>query len=87
VSGRLLVIEQLRNAEIQQLGHSRRSHQNIRGFEIAMNDEVLMGVVDCAADSLEKLQSRGDVQAIRIAKSIDGDAVNVLHDDIGASVR
>ena len=51
-----------------------------------MNNEILMGVVNCAAYHLEKLEPRGDIQAVRIAEGIDGNAVNVFHDKVGAAI-
>jgi len=52
-----------------------------------MNDEILMSVVDAPHTVWKSFRPRGDVQAIRIAVGIDGNAVNVLHDDIGAAIR
>jgi hypothetical protein len=83
----LTVVQQFCNSEIQQLWNSRRRYQDIRRLEIPMNDEVLVGVVHRGANRLKQFQSGIDVQPMRIAESIDGDAVDVLHDDVGASVR
>ena len=52
-----------------------------------MHDEVLMGVMHCSADCLKQLQTRSDIQTVRVAVDVDGDAVDVLHDDVRATIR
>ena len=43
-------LQQFGDAEIQQLWRAIRRHEDVRGFQIAVNDEVLMRVLDGGAD-------------------------------------
>ena len=52
-----------------------------------MNDEVLMGVMHRRTHDLKQLQPGRDVQTVRVAVGVDGDAVDVFHDDVGGAVR
>ena len=83
----LPVVQELRDTEVEKLRHARSGHQDVRGLEIAMHDEVLMRVVHGGADGLEQLETGRDVQAERIAIGIDRCAVDVLHDDVSGLVR
>jgi hypothetical protein len=49
--------------------------------EIAMDDALLMGVLDGFADGEEELEALAGVEAAIIAILRDGDAVDVLHDE------
>jgi hypothetical protein len=57
VPSRLPIVEQLCDAEIQQFWDARRRHENIRWLQIAMNNEILVGVVNRAAYHLEQFES------------------------------
>ncbi len=86
VPRRLPIVQQFCNAEIQELRNAGRGHQDIRGLEIAMHDEILVGIMNRRANRLKQLQPRIDIEPVRIAKDIDGHAVDIFHDDIGAAV-
>ena len=50
-------IQQFRNPEVQEPGHSVWCDQNIAGFEIAMNHPILMRVLNGGANAEEQLQA------------------------------
>ncbi len=52
-----------------------------------MHDEVLMRVMHRGTDRLKKLEPGYDVQAVRVAERVDGDAVDIFHDDVRGPVR
>ena len=80
------IVEQLGNAEVQQLGDAGAGHQNVGRLQVAMHDEILMRVMHRGAHHLEQLQARGHLQMVGVAVDVDGDAVDVFHDDVGRAV-
>ncbi len=56
VSG-LAHFDELRDAEVEQLQRAIAGHQDVRGFQVAMDDEVLMRGVDCRADAAEQSEA------------------------------
>ena len=87
VMSRLAFVQQFGDAEVEQFGHAIGRDQDVRGLEVAMHDEILMRVMHCGTNRLKKLEPGYDVQAVRVAVGIDGDAVDILHDDVGGPVR
>ena len=51
-------IKQLRDTEVEQLDLSRWRDHHVAGLEVAMDDELLMGVLDRSADALDQLDAR-----------------------------
>ncbi|MFZ0800618.1 MAG: hypothetical protein WAN70_00500 [Terriglobales bacterium] len=76
-------VEHFGNAKIQEPDHALLGNQNIAGLQITMDDEVLMGILHCQADCTEQLQAFGHRQSASIAKFVDANALDVLHDQIG----
>ena len=56
-------VEQLGDAEVEQLRRAFRGHQDVRGLQVAVHDQVLVCVLDGAADVEEQLQSLAHVRA------------------------
>src|SRR5579863_1765788 len=83
----LAIVQQFGDAEIKQFGHSGRRHQDVRGFEIPMHDEVLMGVMHRGTNDLKQLEPGRQVETVRITEGVDGEAIDVLHDNVDGSVR
>ena len=78
--------EKLRDAEVEQLRFALRRHEDVRRFQVAMNDQVLMRIGDRRADLAEELQALGRGQRMRVAVGVNRFAVHVLHDEIRQSV-
>ncbi|OPZ08886.1 MAG: hypothetical protein BWZ07_03087 [Alphaproteobacteria bacterium ADurb.BinA280] len=83
--GALFLIQQLGNAEIQQLGISARVYQNVRRLDVAMDNECAMGGIHSMADGDKQAQSRAQVELLLNDMLTDGHAVDVLHDQVGNS--
>jgi hypothetical protein len=62
-------------------------HQHIRRFEVAVDDRLLVRVLDTLADALEQLQPLARGQAILVTEMGDGLARHVLHDKERAAAR
>jgi hypothetical protein len=52
-----------------------------------MHDEVLVRVMHCGTNDLKQLQPGHDVETIRVAEGVDGDTIDVFHDNVGRSIR
>ncbi|MCR6701670.1 MAG: hypothetical protein NVV68_11175 [Dokdonella sp.] len=71
-------IDQLGDAEIEQLDLSGRRDQQVRRLEIAMHDQPRMRMRDRRADDQEQTQPRGDAESGTFAVRAQVDAVDVL---------
>ena len=79
-------IEQLGDAEIEQLGRAVGGHQDVGGLDVAMDDQVLVRVLHRCADFREHLESRRGVQAARLAVLVDRLPLDELHREVGQAV-
>src|SRR5580700_1385783 len=52
-----------------------------------MHDEVLMRVMDRGTNGLKQAQTRRNIEPVRVAERVHGDAVDVFHDDVRGAVR
>lgn len=57
--------------------------EDVGRLDIAMNDALLVGMLDRSADLHEELDSLSDVELTAVAIGRDGLAVDVLHDEVG----
>jgi hypothetical protein len=48
--------------EVEDLGLSRRVHEDVLQLEVAVHDALLMGVLDAMADLRHQLETLADVQ-------------------------
>ena len=85
--GRIAGIEQLGDAEVEQLGRAFGGDQDVGRLEVAMHDQVLVRVLNRRADLQEQLQARAHVELLPIAITIERLAVDVLHDEVRLAVR
>ena len=60
-------VEQLGDTEIQQLGVAFGGHQDVGGLEVAVDDQVLVRVLDRVANGVISTQPLRDGQALTIA--------------------
>ncbi len=82
------LVHRFRQAEVDDLGHWSvvvGRDQNIRRFQIAVDDPLLMGVLDSMADFHEEFQAVGNGEPNRIAVFGDGNALDVFHHEKGAA--
>jgi hypothetical protein len=88
--GRQLLGERLGDAEIDNLGRGAAidlRDQNVRGFQVAVDDGFLMRVLDSVADVHEQLQPLAGAEAMIVAPGCDGHSCDVLHDKVGRARR
>ena len=84
---RQLRIEQLGDAEVEQLGCAVGRDQDVGGLDVPMDDQVLVGVLDRRADQPEELQPRRGVHPSGVAILDDRLSLDVLHREVRQSVR
>lgn len=81
-----LGIQKFRDAKVEQLRDAVLRDQNVGGLQVAMNDEMLMRVVNRGADLLNECQTRRRGELIAIAVVIDPQPFDILHGDERSSV-
>ena len=78
-----LGLEELGDAEIEELRGAVGRHQDIRGLEVPVHDEVLVGVLDGTAYGAEDLQALRNRQLLRVAIAVDRLTLDVFEDEVG----
>lgn len=73
------VVQELRDAEVEQLNGPLTRDQDVRRLQVPVDDEVLMRVVNGAAHPLEQAKAVFDREALAIAVLGDGQPGHVLH--------
>jgi len=80
------MIESLGDTEVDDLGLRLAidlGHQQVRGFEVAMQNALLMGMLDPGADALKKLDARTQIELMLIAVAGDRRPLDPLHREVG----
>ena len=85
LSRRILVLEQLGDSEIEDFHRSVMADQDVRRLEIAVYDQVGVGVGDGLEHVEKQPDSRFDVEPVLVAIAVDVIALNVLENEIRLS--
>ena len=80
------LVEQFRDAEIEQADLAGRRDQDVRGLQVAMHDEVGVRVADGVADLREQRQARRHVEVLRAGIGGDRIAADVVEREVGLAV-
>ena len=80
------ILKLLGDAEVEQPHRSIALHQDVGGFQIAMNDSVLMRVLHRLANGAKQLQTLADRRIAVAAVLGERNAVDILHDEPGRPV-
>ena len=78
--------ERLGHAEVDHLRHGLSvadRDEDVAGFDVAVDDAFLMGVLHGLADLHEQVQALRDAQLVPVAVFGDGHAGHVLHGEVG----
>ena len=78
--------EQLGDAEVEQARHAVGVDQDVRGLDVAVDHQVLMGVLHRGADLAEEVDPGVESQAVLGRSTVEGHALDVLHDQVGPAV-
>ena len=87
IGQRVVGLEQLGDAEVEQLHFAGARHQDVRRLQIAMDDEGVMRVLGGLADQAKDAQSFVDRQPLCVGMVGHGGAVDVLHHQVGRAFR
>ena len=79
---RLVVAEQLGDAEVEQLHLAVGRHQDVRRLQVAVDDQVGVGVRDRRLHVEEQPDAVLDAEPLVVAVAIDVPAVDVLEDQV-----
>ena len=82
-----LRVQQLGDAEVEQLGRAVGRHQHVGRLDVAVDDQVLVRVLDGGADVAEERQPGRGVEPVRVAVVDDRLPFDVLHGEVGPAVR
>src|SRR2546425_6812247 len=78
------------DAEVDNLGYSHAivdRDQNVRGFEVAMDDALLVGMLDGLADLREQIESLARGKILLVAVVRDLYAANEFHHEVRKAGR
>ena len=82
------LVDRLGDAEVDHLGHGLavvERHQHVRRLDVAVDDPLLMGVLDRLADGDEQLQPLLRREVIAVAVLGDRHALDQLHHEVRAA--
>ena len=79
-------LEQLGNAEVQELCRPVRSDEDVLRLDVAVDDEPLVGVRDAVTDLQKERETIVEREIALRAVPIDRHAVDVLHHEIGPTL-
>ena len=80
----------LRHAEVDDLGYRAtvlQGHHHVRGFQIAVNDAPLVGVLHALADLDEQIEPLANRQRVAGAVGRDRLPPDILHNEVRAALR
>ncbi len=80
---RFVVAEQLGDAEVEQLDLAAGGDEHVRRLQVAVDDQVGVGVRDRRLDVQEQADARLDAEPLVVAVAIDVLAVDVLQHQVG----
>jgi hypothetical protein len=78
-----VVLEQLGNAEVEQLDMTVDADEHVRRLDVAVHDQVGVRVGDCLQDIEKETQARFDAERVLNAIPIDGLTIDVLENEKG----
>ena len=79
-------IEDLRDAEIEELGRPRLVDDDVARFDIAMDDLLLVSVVEGRAHLLKKFEAIFDSESFALGGFIKTQAIDQHHDEVGNTI-
>jgi hypothetical protein len=79
--GRIVGRQQLGDAEVEQAWRAVGGHQDVAGLQVAMDDQVAMGILHGIADLSEQLQALAHAEPLLLTVDVDGHAIDGVHDD------
>jgi hypothetical protein len=76
-------LEQLGDAEVEQLDAAVLRHQHVVGLDVAVDDQARMRMRRRGEHVEEKPHARGDIEVLVVAPAVDALAFDVLEDEEG----
>ena len=76
-------VQQLRDAEVQQLDLAGRGDEDVRGLQVAVQDQPVVGVGHRVQHVEEECEPLGQRQLLRAAVAVDGLARHVFQHQVG----
>ncbi len=73
-----VILQQLRNAEIQEFDGAVRRDQDVVGLDVAMNDQLTMRLHHARHDVGQELQALVDVEPVEVAVFVNRHAIDIF---------
>src|SRR4051794_16904927 len=84
--GERVVVQDLGDTEVEQLGDSSAGHQDVAGLDIPMHHPVLVRVPDRVANLREQAETVSDAKLLFLTVKVNRLAPNVLHHEVRQSL-
>ena len=75
-------IEHLSNTKVQQFGDAFDGNEDVAGLEVAVDDVMLVRVLDGGANGTKEFQPLDDRELVGVAVRVDRKALDVIHDEV-----
>ena len=79
-------LQEFGNPEVQQLDFTAGGDQHVRRFDVAMDNQIRMGVRHCGQHIQKQANARLQIELVLVAILIDRRAVNVFEDEIRLAI-
>ena len=74
------------NSEVEQLGFTLLRHQNVRGFDVAMHDQVAVCMLHRIADLQQQLHACAHAETMRVAPGRDLFTGDIFESEVGRAI-
>src|SRR5678816_4855248 len=74
------------NSEIEQLNHAVAGNKNVSRLQIAVHNQMLVGVTNSMDDTLKQFHPLADVQLSVVAPAMNRQPFHKLHDEVGPAL-
>src|SRR5438552_579567 len=85
--GSLIGTEQFADTKIEQLRLARFGDQDIGWLDVAMNNQMLVCIMNCRADFAKELEAGLKGKAFLVAVIVDANPIDVFHREKWTAVR
>ena len=79
-------VQDLGDAEVEQLGHAVGAHQHVGRLDVAVHDALVMRVRQRRGDLLQEQQALLQIQILPLTPQVERKPLHELHDEVAAAI-